>query len=130
MRQKTGWIIQVFAMFVVLLHSIVPHQHLANNNSFSHIEEHETASTWIDFIALGFHHQQVEGDLENFAPSNPSDQVDFQPEFVCFTHLHFYQFTIADLTKNKTYSTKTVTPLFEDPFSGSSYRRGPPILFV
>lgn len=67
-------IVRFLALFlattVVILHSIVPHNHHCNLSPEEHAKEHQSANSLLDFIALGFHADHGEGQWEDFSSSN------------------------------------------------------------
>ena len=58
------------ATMVVILHSVVPHNHHCNLSPEEHAKEHQSADSLLDFIALGFHGDHGEGQWEDFSGGN------------------------------------------------------------
>lgn len=54
------------ATMIVLLHSFIPHQHHSDFKIQDHIEEHQTIDSFVDYLALAFHFEQHDGQLEKF----------------------------------------------------------------
>lgn len=124
------FLIQGFAMLMVLLHSMVPHEHMANTRTIHHMEEHQNVSNWMDYLALGFHHQQVDGDLENFAASTPAAQIELQADFLCFSLLHFQVLSSDLILQEKQVFSAKNQPLLKEISLLNHARRGPPSLFA
>ncbi len=57
---------QSFAILVLLIHSIVPHQHHAELSDTEHQKQHVEASSILDYIALSFHFDHPDGQLEEY----------------------------------------------------------------
>jgi hypothetical protein len=70
------FIVQFFAVVVLLIHSIVPHHHHAELSPNEHQQEHLQASNLLDYIALSLHFDHPDGQLEEFTASQ-SDLGDF-----------------------------------------------------
>lgn len=60
------------ATALVLLHSIVPHVHHSDLTSSQDKHMHEEASSIMDFLALAFHLDHSDGNLENYVNSASS----------------------------------------------------------
>lgn len=60
------FIVQSFAILVLLIHSIVPHQHHAELSDTEHQKQHVEASSILDYIALSFHFDHPDGQLEEY----------------------------------------------------------------
>jgi len=60
------FIVQSFAILVLLIHSIVPHQHHAELSGAAHQKQHAEASSILDYIALSFHFDHPDGQLEEY----------------------------------------------------------------
>ena len=74
------------ATIIVLLHSIVAHSHESDLSESAHISEHQEASSILEFIALGFHGDHLDGQLEFFTGSSEisierQDLIHFSPNF-------------------------------------------------
>ena len=62
--------ISVFvAGIILLLHTLLPHEHHSELNEKEHFEQHESASSLLDFIKLAFHMDQGDGHLEKYRTS-------------------------------------------------------------
>ena len=58
------------AVVVILLHSIIAHEHKTDMAEEDHLSAHSCAVTLFDNFALGFHLDSGEGHLEHFVTSN------------------------------------------------------------
>ncbi len=54
---------------ILLLHTVLPHEHHSELSGKEHCEQHETAANLVDFIKLVFHMDQGEGHLEKYQTS-------------------------------------------------------------
>lgn len=54
------------------MHTVLPHEHHSELDEVEHVEQHETATGFLDFIKLAFHMDQGEGHLEKYQPSGAS----------------------------------------------------------
>jgi len=71
------FIVQAFAVLILLIHSIVPHQHHAELTDAEHSEQHTEASSFFDYIALSFHFDHPDGQLEEFTTAQTdANEVD------------------------------------------------------
>ena len=61
------------AAFILMAHSIVPHEHLGPTETGAHFEKHQEATSFLDFLALGFHHQLDDSQLEVFIGGETQD---------------------------------------------------------
>lgn len=120
-------IVQFFAVLILLIHSIIPHRHHAELSDAEHQKEHIEASSLFDFLALSFHFDHPEGQLEDFtsAQSDVSD-VDQLDQLADFSGpimaTAFPEFAEED---NHVYSYQSAN----GQFSASSHSlRGPPSL--
>lgn len=59
-------ICMVMAGAILLLHSLLPHEHHRDLDDEEHVVRHEMATSLVDFIKLAFHLDQGEDHLENF----------------------------------------------------------------
>jgi hypothetical protein len=64
------------AAIIVLLHSFIPHHHHSELKSLDHLEEHKSANSIVDLLALAFHFEQHDGQLEKYDAGN-----EFEPNF-------------------------------------------------
>lgn len=85
------------ATIIVLLHSFVPHHHHSELITEDHIEEHEEASSLVDFLALAFHFEQHDGQLEKY-DSGTEFQLDDIEAIQYFIPSHF-EFTAPTQAK-------------------------------
>ncbi|MEP2026225.1 MAG: hypothetical protein ABJH98_03590 [Reichenbachiella sp.] len=53
---------------ILLLHSVLPHEHHDELNSQQHLIAHETANSLMDLIKLAFHFNPGKNHLEEFEP--------------------------------------------------------------
>ncbi len=60
------FIVQSFAVLVLLIHSVIPHHHHAELTEAEHQQQHLEASSFLDYIALSFHFDHPDGQLEEF----------------------------------------------------------------
>lgn len=127
MKRWFSFTMLALAMLMVLAHAVVPHQHIKPNSTEEHLEAHQQANSLIDFLALGFHHEQYDGQQEIYlygeASSFDADAFDFVAHFAL---LHFEVLFIHE---------DTVTPqdfyaefVSDSPYFDTSTLRGPPVL--
>ena len=56
----------LLAVLVVLLHTVIAHEHVSEMSEVEHFTAHKQALSVFDNIALGFHVDSGSGHLENF----------------------------------------------------------------
>ncbi len=56
----------ILAGSILLMHSILPHEHHSELDENQHIEAHETANSLIDYIKLAFHIDLGQDHLESY----------------------------------------------------------------
>ena len=54
---------------ILLLHTVLPHEHHSELNEVEHVAQHESAKGLLDFIKMAFHMDQGEGRLEKYQVS-------------------------------------------------------------
>lgn len=118
--------ISLFAAFaIVMVHSMVPHQHRDELSFAEHEAQHEEASGLIDYLSLAFHLEHGEGQLEEF---NSVQHV--QLEELSILHAEFINSETTCFTEER--STERFTDHKEIiPISSYEERnclRGPPSL--
>jgi hypothetical protein len=117
------------AAFLVVAHALVPHEHMEKNQQHVHEQAHEEADSFLDFLALGFHHQQHEGQLEYFTQGESTEITSYKkliPEFYSLVYssprIVVIQFE-PDNIKAPTFSENSTSD-----YSSAYSRRGPPLL--
>lgn len=70
----------MIALAFLLVHMFVPHHHHANISSKENVQEHQSASSLIDFIALSYHNQN-EQDLTDYTFSHHLD-IEFGADLI------------------------------------------------
>jgi len=65
------------AVSILMLHTFMPHDHHEDVDEISHVIEHETASSFFDFIGLAFHFSPSENHLQDFEKSSKDYSFDF-----------------------------------------------------
>lgn len=98
---------QFVAVSILLMHSFVPHHHHSELSFEQNQEEHQNADGIIDFLALAFHFDHQEGQMEEFTVA----QSDF--EFDEIQLLDFATVSNNDLYEsvfNKTKGLISYTP--------------------
>lgn len=66
----------ILAGSILLMHSILPHEHHSELDVNQHVEEHETATSLLDFIKLAFHVDLGQDHLESYKVDQ-QEQVTF-----------------------------------------------------
>ena len=56
----------ILAGVILLLHSVLPHEHHSELNPEEHLAQHQAAKGLLDFIKLSFHIDQGEDHLEKY----------------------------------------------------------------
>lgn len=67
------YLLMYVAATLMLAHSLVPHFHVQQNSSETHVEQHEDASSLLDYLTLAFHHEQYDGQLEIYVASDATE---------------------------------------------------------
>ena len=113
-------------MLLVLAHALIPHEHY-NSNSAKDTEAHEEASSLLDYLALGFHHEMYDGQQETYLHGE-FQEVDFdQVEFIAhFATLHFEVLFLDDT--QATVLVADTSPLIQSYDPGIPVLRGPPVV--
>ena len=60
----------LLAGVILLLHTVLPHEHHSELNQEEHLAQHESAEGLLDFIKLTFHMDQGEDHLEKYQGSS------------------------------------------------------------
>lgn len=55
---------------ILMLHTVLPHEHHSELKATEHEVQHETAHSLLDFLKLAFHMDQGEGHLEDYKTSS------------------------------------------------------------
>ena len=63
-------ILILMAGSILLLHTLMPHQHHSELEAKENFELHESARNWLDLIKLAFHLDQGDDHLENYKISD------------------------------------------------------------
>lgn len=56
----------ILAGSILLMHSVLPHEHHSELNENQHVEAHDTATSLLDFIKLAFHVDLGQDHLESY----------------------------------------------------------------
>lgn len=65
------------ATILLMLHSVLPHQHHDELSQEEHLAQNEEARTWLDYLKLAFHTDLGDSHLEEFETQNYSQLVLF-----------------------------------------------------
>lgn len=71
---------------VLLLHNLTPHMHHSELSDEEHSLQHEEASSWFDWLMLGFHDDLGGGHLECFSHL---EKIQLSPKVDCVIPLNF-----------------------------------------
>ncbi|MFY0652279.1 MAG: hypothetical protein JXQ96_09615 [Cyclobacteriaceae bacterium] len=113
----------ILAGAILLLHTVLPHEHHSELDEAEHVTQHETATGWLDFIMLAFHLDQGEGHLEKYQV--PSSNILFH---TLPSEALVFQFTPFILIKTS-FPVSSPVESFYSRFLSSQLRfRGPPKL--
>lgn len=113
------------ATTIVLLHSIIPHSHHSELSAEQHLQEHENASSILDYLSLAFHLDHEDGQFEDFTPGQYSTPQHLQPFLNSPQVLAIEIQTIAAGSRTWT----SLEPVFVDrSAANSSGLRAPPTL--
>ena len=118
-----GKILMFSSLCILMLHTVMPHQHHGEVSNEIHNFEHDSADSILDFIQLAFHFNPSENHLEDYQKSN----LDFQTLVFCEDVLSpdFARTILSSIDQNvEGYDYQQVRPV---PISSISFR-GPPEL--
>ncbi len=78
-----GKIFMFLAVCILMLHTVIPHDHHEDMSEFTrtHVIEHESATSWFDYINLAFHFSPAKNHLEDFEKSNQNFSFDFHASY-------------------------------------------------
>jgi hypothetical protein len=123
-------LIRTFSLFVattvVLLHSMVAHSHHGEYSEIEHIAQHQNASNILDFIALGFHGEHLDAQMEGFTMAS---QLNVEHgDFIQLVAILSSLFTIEYRSENSELNTHQEVAIQGNFFPRAIGLRGPPSL--
>lgn len=129
MRLVRPFVLSV-AMMIVLAHALIPHHHHSDIAGQDNIEEHNDASSIFDLLALAFHFEQYDGQMEIFVPGSQLHAENADIKIVSLDQdieFFFSAVEIIDIPETSSGSEIGYIPLsYAKPDPGSSGYRGPP----
>lgn len=112
----------LLAGLMLLLHTMLPHEHHTELNEAAHIVEHQTATGLLDFIKLAFHLDQGEGHLEKFKTAG----FNYFFEAIPYTEIELEQFVPVFIDND--FQVLASIDTFSSRYLSSQLRfRGPPL---
>ncbi|GEM_PF-948540 len=67
--KKMGHILIVLAAMLLLLHTLLPHEHHSELDAIEHFQAHQQASSIFDYLRLAFHFSPGQNHLEDYQTS-------------------------------------------------------------
>jgi hypothetical protein len=121
-----GFILQSIAIGIILLHSFIPHKHHSDLTEVDHTSQHVEATSFLDIVALGFHVDHQDGELEEFTASLDKDIIEYDliqcAANSCAIHAPLFKEQKVNLY------TSLEIPFLEDFYCKAIGLRGPPSL--
>lgn len=122
--RNAGKIFIAFATFIVMLHSITPHQHHQVSKTYDHsIAEVKNDSNLINWLQFIFHPDLGEDHLEKFQNENPLElsipDLAFMATLILFT---------PDQEEELEHHTPYIFSLKDSEYLRLQQQRGPPAL--
>lgn len=109
---------------ILLMHSILPHEHHSELDENQHVEDHETASSLLDYIKLAFHLDPGQNHLEEFQVSKQ-----IQAPLVLNMPVEFVYEAVPELMEERVIVLPAYQFNFKTRFKHQTLRfRGPPQL--
>ncbi|MGL1888106.1 MAG: hypothetical protein OCD76_16440 [Reichenbachiella sp.] len=111
------------ALSLLMLHSIMPHQHHDDNETVEEYQEHQEAQDLLDYLMLAFHISQGEEHLEEFQVSGSTVMLNHTVVVAVFELV--YQPKVVDESNTEYETNFFVLTTSESIVEGYSFR-GPP----
>lgn len=118
----------LLALAFLLVHTFVPHHHHSNLTSQENFQEHQSAKSLMDYIALSYH-SQGDHDLEEFTVANQL-AIEFNADFVqqIATIASFYLILVEQEAKTNTFANPNVN--LQEAWNTTQTLRGPPTIIA
>lgn len=109
---------------IILLHSMIAHGHHAEISANQHVQQHQNADNFIDFILLGFHVDQGDGHLKDMTSGDSLD-VNHDDLISCIA-IAAVHFNLVQFNSNKEFVIEKNWLLPDSILTSSISLRGPP----
>ncbi len=113
------------AVTILMAHALTPHDHVTQVSK-TNVSQHEEANSLLDYLVIGFHHEQYDGQLETYLAGNFQDvSLDFQAVLPAVPSIHFeYDIVLASQQKIPTKAQRFTS----DSALNTHCLRGPPAI--
>lgn len=120
--KRAGKVAMFIAISILMLHTILPHQHHDQIPDDRHAFEHEQADSLLDYILLAFHANPGENHLEEFEKASSATFIFLAAE------LGSFEFQYINAEKDQPVWVEYETTLIPQFFYKQISFRGPPQL--
>jgi len=125
-------LILFLATGMLMLHTLLPHEHHEDSSGENHFVEFKDADSIIDYLRLAFHFNPGENHLEDFNKSQDNaldfnNAQDYTPNFI-YPSVQSFQYDVQFQVLTQYSSVAASENLSEINFLAPKYFRGPPQL--